>query len=74
MEITLLKPYLNHSAGDTIEVSDFRGIYLKRVGVAESNETQKEIKQPCINKPKPKKQTKSKSSFKTEITDKQNKI
>lgn len=28
MKITLLKKYINHNAGDTIEVSDERGRYL----------------------------------------------
>lgn len=28
MKITLLKKYLNHSAGDTIEVTDKTGFYL----------------------------------------------
>lgn len=48
MEITLLKDHLDHTAGDTIEVTEKRGGYLLRVGVAEENT--KELKQNYNNK------------------------
>lgn len=53
MKITLLKNYLNHTAGGTIEVTEQRGGYLVRVGKAQAGET--EPKQQYINKPKNKK-------------------
>lgn len=34
MKITLLKDYLNHALGDTIEVTEQRGGYLIRTKVA----------------------------------------
>lgn len=53
MKITLLKNHLNHTAGDTIEVTEERGNYLVCVGKAEAGET--EPKQQYVNKPKNKK-------------------
>lgn len=58
MKIKLSKNYLNHTAGDTIEVTRERGGYLVRVGVGEVLEGKKEtkeLKQNYINKPKDKK-------------------
>jgi len=52
MEITLLKPYLNHTAGDTIEVTATRGGYLIKTKQAEEAG---EKKQTYVNKPKNKK-------------------
>lgn len=49
MKIQLLKNYLNHTAGQTIEVSYKRGNYLIRskVGIESG-----EAKQEYVNKPK----------------------
>jgi len=58
MKIKLLKDHLDHTAGDTIEVTEQRGGYLVRVGVGEVSETKKEtkeLKQNYNNKPKDKK-------------------
>jgi hypothetical protein len=46
MEITLSKPYLNHTAGDTIEVTAERGRYLVRAKVAQEHVSKKEYKEP----------------------------
>lgn len=52
MKIKLLKDHLDHTAGDTIEVTEQRGQYLVRTSVGiESGEA----KQNYINKPKNKK-------------------
>lgn len=45
MKIKLLKYHLDHTAGDTIEVTEQRGGYLVRVGVGEASETKKETKE-----------------------------
>ena len=51
MKIKLLKDHLDHTAGDTIEVTNERGGYLVRVGVGtESNKQTKELKEPVSNK------------------------
>jgi len=39
MKITLLKNYLSHLIGDSIDVSDKRGEYLCRIKTATTNET-----------------------------------
>ena len=53
MKIKLLKDHLDHTAGETIEVTEQRGGYLLRVGVGEISETKKEtneLKQNYKNK------------------------
>jgi len=51
MKITFLKDHLDHTAGDSIEVTEERGGYLVRVGVAgESKKQTKELKEPVSNK------------------------
>lgn len=52
MKITLLKPYLNHTAGDTIEVNATRGSYLIKTKQAKQSG---EKKQAYVNKPNDKK-------------------
>lgn len=52
MEIKLLKPYLNHTAGETIEVTANRGGYLIKTKQAEESG---EKKHTYVNKPKDKK-------------------
>jgi len=44
MKIKLLKDHLDHTAGDTIEVTEQRGGYLLRVGVGELNKEKTETK------------------------------
>lgn len=44
MKITLLKNYLNHSAGNTIDVADVRGKYLCRIKTATTDEVKTIIK------------------------------
>lgn len=44
MKITLLKNYLNHSAGEAIEVSEERGKYLCRIKSATTDEAKTVIK------------------------------
>jgi len=49
MKIKLLKDHLDHTAGDTVEVTTERGGYLVRVGVAEESKDKKhtkELKEP----------------------------
>lgn len=46
MKIKLLKDHLDHTAGDTIEVTEQRGGYLVRVGVGSKSETKTEYKEP----------------------------
>lgn len=70
MKIKLLKDHLDHTAGDTIEVTEKRGGYLVRVGVGTTDE--RPIKKQ-IAVPKPNKVVKNNTPFKTEITDKQKK-
>lgn len=45
MKIKLLKDHLDHTAGDTIEVTEQIGGYLVRVGVGETYEVKKETKE-----------------------------
>lgn len=46
MKIKLLKNHLDHTAGDTIEVTEKRGGYLLRVGIGSKSETKTEYKEP----------------------------
>lgn len=46
MKIKLLKDHLDHTAGDTVEVTEQRGGYLVRVGVGEVSESKTEYKEP----------------------------
>lgn len=46
MKIKLLKDHLDHTAGDTIEVTEQRGGYLLRVGVGVKSESKTEFKEP----------------------------
>jgi hypothetical protein len=70
MKIKLLKDHLDHTAGDTIEVTEQRGGYLVRVGVGTTDERpfKKQVSVPKYNKV-----VKNNTPFKTEITDKQKK-
>lgn len=50
MKIKLLKNHLDHTAGDTIEVTEKRGGYLLRVGVGEISEGKKQHSEPKSKK------------------------
>ena len=50
MKIKLLKDHLDHTAGDTIEVTEQRGGYLLRVGVGAKPVSKTEYKEPKSKK------------------------
>lgn len=53
MKIKLLKNHLDHTAGETIEVTEQRGGYLIRVGVGKESKERKqtkELKEPVSTK------------------------
>lgn len=55
MKITLLKKYINHNAGETIEVSDGRGQYLIAVKSAVKSDNSANnivVKEPKVIEPK----------------------
>ena len=62
MKIDLIKNHVLGKKGDTISVSQPRGDYLIRMGVAEKHVAKAEVKQE--EKPKPKKETKPKTKTK----------
>ena len=62
MKIDLIKNHTLGNKGETITVSQPRGDYLIRMGVAKKHVARVEVKQE--EKPKPKKETKSKTKTK----------
>ena len=62
MKIILTKDIQLGKKGDTVSVSQPRGDYLIRMGVAEKHVAKVEVEQE--EKPKPKKETKSKTKTK----------
>jgi len=60
MKIDLIKNHVLGKKGDTISVSQPRGDYLIRMGVAKLHVAKVEVEQE-EEKPKPKKETKSKT-------------
>ena len=68
MKIDLIKDHVLGKKGDTISVSQPRGDYLIRMGVAKKHVAKAEVKQEKEEeKPKPKKATKSKTKTKKEL-------
>ena len=59
MKIDLIKNHVLGKKGDTVSVSQPRGDYLIRMGVAKNHVAKVEVEQE--EKPKPKKETKSKT-------------
>ncbi len=59
MKIELIKDHVLGKKGDTISVSQPRGDYLIRMGVAEKHVAKVKVEQE--EKPKPKKETKPKT-------------
>ena len=62
MKIELIKDHVLGKKGDTISVSQPRGDYLIRMGVAKKHVAKVEVEQE--EKPKPKKETKPKTKTK----------
>ena len=62
MKIDLIKNHVLGKKGDTVSVSQPRGDYLIRMGVAEKHVAKAEVEQE--EKPKPKKETKPKTKTK----------
>ena len=62
MKIELIKNHVLGKKGDTVSVSQPRGDYLIRMGVAKKHVAKAEVKQE--EKPKPKKETKPKTKTK----------
>ena len=62
MKIDLIKDHVLGKKGDTVSVSQPRGDYLIRMGVAEKHVPKAEVEQE--EKPKPKKETKPKTKTK----------
>ena len=62
MKIELIKDHVLGKKGDTVSVSQPRGDYLIRMGVAKKHVAKVEVEQE--EKPKPKKETKSKTKTK----------
>jgi len=62
MEIDLILNHVLGKKGDIVSVSQPRGDYLIRMGVAEKHVAKVEVEQE--EKPKPKKETKSKTKTK----------
>ncbi len=63
MKIDLIKDHVLGKKGDIVSVSQPRGDYLIRMGVAEKHVAKAEAKEN-EEKPKPKKETKSKTKTK----------
>ena len=63
MKIDLIKNHVLGKKGDTVSVSQPRGDYLIRMGVAEKHVAKAEAKEN-EEKPKPKKETKPKTKTK----------
>ena len=62
MKIELIKNHVLGKKGDTVSVSQPRGDYLIRMGVAEKHVAKVKVEQE--EKPKPKKETKPKTKTK----------
>ena len=62
MKIELIKDHVLGKKGDIVSVSQPRGNYLIRMGVAEKHVAKAEVEQE--EKPKPKKETKPKTKTK----------
>ena len=62
MKIDLIKNHVLGKKGDTVSVSQPRGDYLIRMGVAKKHVAKAEVEQD--EKPKPKKETKPKTKTK----------
>ena len=62
MKIDLIKNHVLGKKGDTVSVSQPRGDYLIRMGVAKKHVAKVKVEQE--EKPKPKKETKSKTKTK----------
>ena len=62
MKIDLIKNHVLGKKGDTVSVSQPRGDYLIRMGVAKKHVAKVEVEQE--EKPKPKKETKPKTKTK----------
>ena len=62
MKIDLIKNHVLGKKGDTVSVSQPRGDYLIRMGVAEKHVAKAEVEKE--EKPKPKKETKPKTKTK----------
>ena len=62
MKIDLIKNHVLGKKGDTVSVSQPRGEYLIRMGVAEKHVAKVKVEQE--EKPKPKKETKPKTKTK----------
>ena len=62
MKIDLIKNHILGKKGDTVSVSQPRGDYLIRMGVAKKHVAKVEVEQE--EKPKPKKETKPKTKTK----------
>ena len=62
MKIDLIKNHVLGKKGDTVSVSQPRGDYLIRMGVAEKHVAKVKVEQE--EKPKPKKETKPKTKTK----------
>ena len=62
MKIDLIKDHVLGKKGDTVSVSQPRGDYLIRMGVAKKHVAKVEVEQ--VEKPKPKKETKPKTKTK----------
>ena len=67
MKIELIKDHVLGKKGDTVSVSQPRGDYLIRMGVAKLHVAKVEVEQE--EKPKPKKETKSKTKTKLKRND-----
>jgi len=63
MKIDLIKDHVLGKKGDTVSVSQPRGDYLIRMGVAKKHVAKVEVEQE-VEKPKPKKETKPKTKTK----------
>ena len=61
MKIDLIKNHVLGKKGDTVSVSQPRGDYLIRMGVAKLHVAKAEVEQEEKPKPKPKKETKVKT-------------
>lgn len=63
MKIELIKDHVLGKKGDIVSVSQPRGDYLIRMGVAKKHVAKVEVEQE-VEKPKPKKETKPKTKTK----------
>ena len=67
MKIILTKDIQLGKKGDIVSVSQPRGDYLIRMGVAKKHVAKAEVKQEEKPKPKPKKETKPRTKTKKEL-------